>query len=161
MIETSFNVPFENPRGRVRLCQRVEALGNGIGASASFSKPIRVRISGCLSNRCQSQLVECLHRPIVHDGNTQRAFALVFLRDLDPSHRQGLIATSLQAASSPHFGAGAFPHGAIHTGSLSTFVRCHSFNSQELGVERMGHKSLQGFHLARLAFLNSLCDTHL
>jgi hypothetical protein len=25
----------------------------------------------------------------------------------------------------------------------------------------MGHKPLQGFNLARLAFLHSLCDTHL
>ena len=47
------------------------------------------------------------------------------------------------------------------TGCLSTFVRCHSFHSQELGVERMGYKPLQGFNLGRLAFLNSLCDTHL
>jgi len=68
---------------------------------------------------------------------------------------------SLQAASSPHFGAGAFPNDAIHTRCLSTFIRCHSFNSQELGVERMGHKPLQGFNLARLAILYSLCDTHL
>ena len=69
LIETAFDVRFQNPL-RVRcIGQRDEALSNGISAGPFLTKPIGVSISGGFQHRIERQQMQCLVSSIDHAGD--------------------------------------------------------------------------------------------
>ncbi len=70
-VEAGFDVAFQHPDRRVGFSQCNEALANGVGAAAAFSKTVGVAVGDRLGSRFQGQRVERLHGPTLHDGNAQ------------------------------------------------------------------------------------------
>ena len=68
-VEAAFDVAFEHPDRRVAFGQRTEALADGVGAGAAFSKPVGVAVGDRLGDRFQGQRVERLHGAVPHGGN--------------------------------------------------------------------------------------------
>ena len=54
-----------------------------------------------------------------------------------------------------------FPDDLVHTWSFLASIFRHSSNGENFTAIRVGQQSLQGSHLAPIAFLRRLRDTHL
>ena len=105
--------------------------------------------------------MKCLHRPVAHRRDSQRAQFAVCLRDEHPPQRPGLIASPIERQHTSGTFPRRIPDFSVNTGCLLSLVFSHPFYGDSFAAERVGQQPLQGFDLAPTAFPNCLRNTHL
>jgi hypothetical protein len=94
--------------------------------------------------------------------NSERAHrSAVRFRYVNTSQRLRLIASTLECMNGLCLPFRCVPNFFVHTRGFLAVVFRHSSNSKNFAAIRVGQQSLQGSHLAPIAFLRRLRDTHL
>ena len=93
VVKASFDVALQYPLGRKAAAKCCEYIFTGILGAAPFAEAKRLRVCCCLRHRIEGQGIERLHGPVIHTGNTQRAFLfLARFLDIHPAERFCLVA---------------------------------------------------------------------
>src|ERR1700687_3363849 len=163
MLETAFDITFQNPLRLVVSRQYRVTLPDRISRGSRRPKPIRVPISKRFRYRFEREQMQRLHRAVVQGRNTQWA-VLIWLpgfRDIHPSQRTWLIPTPLERLDGLSLLLRGGPRDAIHTRRASALILRHSSYGECFAAKRADQKSLQGFHPAPISGLGCLHHTRL
>src|SRR6266481_6538296 len=137
LVEAASNVAFENPlwvclpQGEITLLHRIRT-------GSSLSETVGVPVSSSFHNRVQSEKVECLHRPVLHCGDSERPhlFAVRF-RDVNTSKRLRLVTSTLQLMYRLCLLLRCVPDFSVHTRSFLASIFRHSPNGEYLAAVRV------------------------
>ncbi len=97
---------------------------------SSLSETVGIPVSSGFHNRIQSEKVECLHRPVLHCGDSERPhlFAVRF-RDVNTSKRLRLVTSPLQLMYRLCLLLQCVPDFSVHTRSFLASIFRHSPNT--------------------------------
>jgi hypothetical protein len=161
LIETAFDVAFQNPLWGVSLAQYFETLFNSVRRGAFGSEAIGVTIAQRFRNRFQPLQVYCLLGTVDHGRNAECASFSIGLGDIHPPQGQRSIPPMSQRVDGFEFGRRSQPLNVVHPCGAFALVFRHPFHGQGFAAKRVGQQPLQGFDLAPAAFPCGLHDTGL
>ena len=122
-----------------------------------WRNPLGVVVSSGFHHGVECQQMPCLLGSIFHSGNSEWAhrFAVRF-RDVNPSKRLKLIASTLEFMYGPCLLFWCVPDFLVHPRGFFAIVFRHSSNGENLAAVRVGQQVLQGSHLAPSTSLRRL-----
>ena len=97
VVKAPFDVTLQHPLGRPLFRQILETLFNGILWTAACAETVGARVSSYFRQGFQCKAVKGLHRPVQHGRNTEGAHFAVFLRNIYPLERFGMVSCAFQS----------------------------------------------------------------
>lgn len=159
IVETPFNIPFQNPRCRCFPVQIVENLFDCISTTSVGTKAVAVTIRSRFRDRLQSEQVECLHSSVFHRGDAQRAEFAIGFGNVYSLQRTRFIAVSPQVVDSIPFLCRRAPGFSVDSRGFTPGVLSNPSDSQRFGCKRAGQQTLQSFDSAPLLLLSCVAFT--
>ena len=96
MVETSFDIAFQNPYRGFLFGENGKALFNGIVCASADTESVRIRVGIGFCDGFQCEFVECLHSAIRHSRDAEGTHFPILFGDVMTSERLGLVAAPMQ-----------------------------------------------------------------
>ena len=156
VVETTFDVTFQNPLRSVRFGQQAETTRYGIVAGAVGSKSVGIWVGGRFVDGFEAQQVQGLHRTDAHHGDAQRPLLAIGFGNVDTAHGLRPVSASSEARHGRPFGLWGAPLSSwkdtVNTGRSFARVFCHPPHGEHLGSQGATKYILQRLHFPKLLF---------